>query len=231
LSNCDNSEGLCCIAMSFNGYFTLWHSSWLTYVKLLHSPMVMLNCDVHQGLCWIMKLRGWLQYYVTLWHNEVYNMVISILMFTLVELCWRVMFLNGYVALQHSPRVMLDFFPKSLCHIATLIFADLCQIAMFLNGYVTLWHSSNVMPHSVCLTIVDHDVHGWTWFTMNNHVDYGWAWLTLYHIATCILASYCRTDSFLNDYFALRHSLMVMLHCDIMRLTSILSRTMIVRGL
>lgn len=52
---------------------------------------------------------------------------------------FALMIVKGYVALQHSLRVMLDcLVPQWLCHIMIFILVGLCQIDVFLNCNVTL---------------------------------------------------------------------------------------------
>lgn len=65
-----------CLPIVYYGNDALSCSSWLTYVKLLHSSMVMSKYDIHQGLFHIAKL---LKRYVgfwcspmTTWHYDVY---------------------------------------------------------------------------------------------------------------------------------------------------------------
>jgi hypothetical protein len=85
------------------GYATLRYTSWLTYVELSHYAMIMLDYDIPQWVC-------------------------CILMFIVAVLCQIVMFLNGYVTLQCSSRVM------SHCN----IHEGLCWTMTFLNVYITL---------------------------------------------------------------------------------------------
>jgi hypothetical protein len=58
MSHYDALEGLCWIVSLLNGHVAMQHSFLLTSVKFLFSLMVMLHCNVHQGLYHIVEIRG-----------------------------------------------------------------------------------------------------------------------------------------------------------------------------
>ena len=117
--HCDSHQGLCHILMFI---------------------MVMLHSEIHYGLCRIMLfIKG----YIALSHS---SMVHSLMALSHCNIHWRLRwietfhyctFLNGFVALWHSSRVMLDFD----------VHKGIYWIKAFTNIYVGLWHSLMVLLH------------------------------------------------------------------------------------
>jgi hypothetical protein len=102
--HCNIPQGLCWIVTFFNGYVTLWHPSWLTYVELVHSLMLLWHYNVQWGLRFItIFLEG------DVGSSDICLGLCLIVTLILVDLCQIYMCLNGYLALSRSSRVMLHF--------------------------------------------------------------------------------------------------------------------------
>ena len=112
--------------------------------------MVMLHSDIHYGLCHnLLFIKG----YIALWNSSMINSLMDLSHCNIhrglrwIEEFYHCTFLNGFVTLRHSSRVMLDFdVHKGIYWITTYdIYQYLCWIATFLNsaflnGFVALGH-------------------------------------------------------------------------------------------
>ena len=107
--------------------------------------MVMFHSNIHYGLCCILLfIKGC----IALWHSSMVHSLMALSNCNIQWcLCWfetfhHCTFLNGFVALRHSSRVMLDFD----------VHKGIYWITTFINTYVGLRHSSIV--HS--LMVLSH---------------------------------------------------------------------------
>ena len=130
-----------------NVYVILQHLSWFTYVEMLCSLIIMLDYDIHYGIC---HIATFMNDGITLWHSSKFMSHYDIHQWS----CHIMTSIRGYATFQRSPRIMLHCnfhqWLHLLCRIAMLIKGfvafwfslRLCWISMFLIGYDALCHSS-----------------------------------------------------------------------------------------
>jgi hypothetical protein len=135
----------------------------------------MLDCDDHQGLCWIVTfVKGLWFTFITLQilsrvmlDINVHQGLCFILMFPLImprcDIQLRWVMSNCYVHLwltmcDHN-IAMVDQSWLWLCYIVTFMLVDLCQITMYLNSCIRLQHPSRVIslfdvPQGLCFNMM-----------------------------------------------------------------------------
>jgi len=90
-------------------YVTLWRTSWVIYVKLLHSSRL---CYIHKGLCcigiYLNSYVGLQHYLMGMSHCNLNHSLLMLICYIPKWFCFTMMVINGYIVFLCSWSDMLD---------------------------------------------------------------------------------------------------------------------------